>query len=613
MQGVTFLFRIGGSALVFILTLLVFWPGLTGPFLFDDLHVLVSNSALHITELSVQQLQQAAFSFEAADGGRALAMLTFAINHVFAGLQPWAYKLTGLVIHAVNAVLVFHLVRGILHSAGIRAPQQRLPSLLLALLWAIHPIQVSSALYVVQRMETLSLTWVLLALLAYLHGRQCQQAGTRGWPWLLACLPLVALGLSSKETAALFPTYTLALELTVLGFAAQSATTAKGWRWLYAVGTALALALFVLVVVPHYSSAQTYTGRNFNTEERLLSQLRILPMYLGQMLLPTPGNLYFYYDDFVPSRGWLEPISTLLGGLLLLGLLVLAWLQRKRMPLFALGVAWFFAAHAITSNVVALELVFEHRNYFALLGVLLALAGLIYRLPLGGSSKNFRLSGAGVLLLAVAVLGGIRSATWGDSLLLATQHAAHNPHSARAAHGLGVVYYGMADGYSTSPFFSFAQQQFARESALPQSTILADQALIIMNAQVEGADSSVHWDALQDKLQHRPVTVETTHAMFALLENSHQGKAIDDTRLIQSFDLMFQHVGLPPYSYAQIADHAWQKMNDIETSNRYFIMAVIAAEEDPSYIPKLVEILTSQGRLEQAALVNAVALELGKQ
>src|SRR5699024_7915595 len=125
-----------------------------------------------------------------------------------------------------------------------------------------------------------------------------------------------------------------------------------------------------------YGSSETVTGRNFSTAERVLSQLRILPLYLQQILLPLPSNMYFYYDDFAPSRGWLSPATTLAGAAFLLGLLLAAWQLRKRLPLFALGVAWFFAAHFMTSNVIALELVFEHRNYFALFGVLLALTGL---------------------------------------------------------------------------------------------------------------------------------------------------------------------------------------------------------------------------------------------
>ena len=51
--------------------------------------------------------------------------------------------------------------------------------------------------------------------------------------------------------------------------------------------------------------------------------------------------------------------------------------MRTRWPLFSLGVFLFFAAHLITSNVIGLELAFEHRNHFALIGAVLAVGSLL--------------------------------------------------------------------------------------------------------------------------------------------------------------------------------------------------------------------------------------------
>lgn len=595
---------------LFATVLAVFWPGLTGPFLFDDFPTLVDNLKLHANALELEQLKRAAFSFEPADGGRALAMLSFALNHVYGGLDPWSYKLAGVVVHALNAILVYFLAARLLVLANLPATHIKRLALLLATLWAVHPLQVSSALYVVQRMETLATFFVLLALLSYTHGRQLQIQGQRGWPWLLTCIPLLALGLTSKETPALFPAYTLTLELCLLHFSAARPSTARNWRWLYALATAAGVLLFIFVIVPHYGSSETVIGRNFSTAERVLSQLRILPLYLQQILLPLPSNMYFYYDDFAPSRGWLSPATTLAGAAFLLGLLLAAWQLRKRLPLFALGVAWFFAAHFMTSNVIALELVFEHRNYFALFGVLLALTGLLAPVLQKGS-RSIKTTGLVALLVTVCVLTLLRSATWGDRLLLAVQHTSMNPSSARAAHELGVLYYEMADGYTTSPFFQFAQEQFARESALSHASILGDQALILMDTTLESADSERHWDALIEKLQTRPITPETTQAMFALLNNRYQGKLLDDDRLTEAFLAMFERVQLPPYSYAQVADHAWKHMQNPAVSNYLLQMAVEASLDTPDYIQHLVKSLREDDREEQAKMVTLYSKEKG--
>ncbi|WP_146906938.1 hypothetical protein [Arenimonas daejeonensis] len=155
--------------------------------------------------------------------GRPLPMLSFALDYAFWGGNPLGYKISGLAVHLVNALLVFVLLQRILSLLpGAVVERDRIMAGLIAAAWATHPLQVSTVLYVVQRMETLSLLFVLLALLFYLAGRTRQAEGRRGWPLLAICPPLVALGLACKETAALFPVYALALELTILRFRAHA-------------------------------------------------------------------------------------------------------------------------------------------------------------------------------------------------------------------------------------------------------------------------------------------------------------------------------------------------------------------------------------------------------
>ena len=61
---------------------------------------------------------------------------------------------------------------------------------------------------------------------------------------------------------------------------------------------------------------------------------------------------------------------------------------RKRRPLASLGVLWFFGAHALTSTIIPLELVYEHRNYFASLGLCLVLADVLFVMPKTADAKR---------------------------------------------------------------------------------------------------------------------------------------------------------------------------------------------------------------------------------
>lgn len=588
---------------------LVYWAGLTGPFVFDDFPALVQNTNVQVLDLSVASLAKAALSFDPGGVGRPLAMTSFALNYALNGLNPWGWKLGGLFVHMLNAWLVYLLCMRLLELAGI-ARFRFASAWVVALLWAVHPLQVSSVLYVVQRMETLSLTFVLLALLAYLYGRLQQRDGGRGWRWIGACVPLVILSLACKETAALFPVYTLALELTLLRFSAATVNVRKFWLWGYGVAIVASAVLFCFLVVPYYASDSHYAIRDFSAWQRVLTQFRVLPMYIKQILLPSPQWMTFYYDNIIASRSLIDPLTTLWGGAFLVTLLGFAFWLRKSMPLFALGVFWFFSAHLITSNVVPLELVFEHRNYFALLGVLLAFADLVRRISVrdGPAIKVVVVS---ILVLTVCFLCTLRAATWGDRLLLATELATVNPQSARAAHELGVLYYEMSNGSVRSPFFGFARHEFEREATLPHASILAEQSLILMRASHGEPVDPALWRRLHQRLRDQPITPQTTGALFGFLDNRAKGVELDDKAIDEAFLLMFEKAQLPAYSYAQAASHALHYTGDKVLARRMFLMAVDRSLEQPEYVAILVRGLRKDGQAELADEVIARAHELG--
>ena len=532
------------------LIVLVYWPGLNGGFLFDDIPNITAHPGIQIDGIDRETLARAWSAY--GDGlflGRPLAAVSFGIDHARAGgMYAWYFKQTSLIIHLLNTLLIFLLARQLLrldarfaasplHATAGRgnANWPAWVALALAVAWAVHPLQVSTVLYVVQRMEMLAVTFTLLSLTTYCLARQHQIAGRAGgWPLLGAAGILAALGLLAKETAVLTPLFTLCLELALYRFRAKAAGTSTALKWLYAIGVLAGLVWFMFGIAPRFMAPEAYQYRPFDLRERLLTQLRVLPMYLSFMLYPAPDRMLFFYDAYPVSRGWLQPATTLAGTLVLAGMAAIAVVLRNKLPLLTLGILWFFAAHLLTSNIISLELAFEHRNYFALFPILIAAAVIMRSL----ASERIRippaaLSSAAILLLAVLTL--IRSATWGDPMNLALHHANISPQSERARLEVGYQFASLSGGSPESPLYSIAIHNLESASELPGSSPMPEQMLILLAATGGTEAREQWWDRFLDKLRTGPLDAQTRTAITSLLSASRESLPIDDLRLYESF------------------------------------------------------------------------------
>ena len=536
-----------------LLTAAVFWPALSGGFLFDDYSSIVNQEKVHAESLDLESLRNAASSYHGVSA-RPIATISFAVDHALWGLNPKGYKLTNLAVHLLNALLVFVLTQKLLDIGTTRKRKSALTAFIIATAWAAHPLQVSTVQYVVQRMEMMSLTFVLLGLVLYLHGRNLQISGERGWKFIALACAAAATGLLAKETAVLFPAYTLALELTLLRFSAASPTAVRRWRAGYTLAATAGLGVFALAVVPHYFSPDAFAMRDYGPGERVLTQLRILPMYLGWILLPQPENYVFYYDHVVASRGLLTPSSTLIGGLFLLALAAAAWVVRRATPLASLGVLWFFASHLLSSNIAPLELAFEHRNYFSVFGIVLVIAAFVLRIP-AGSVPTIRTATILISLGGLMLLTLIRSATWGDPLILAKTLAENNPNSARASMDLGEQYMILAKSDPDSRFYDLAREEFERGSRAPNASPMPEQGLLVLAATAGLAAEPEWWDRVVEKLNRRAVGPQEHVMIMGLLELREQGLPIDDRRLAEAYAVLLERAKLPPSHYYLFAEH----------------------------------------------------------
>lgn len=602
---------------VLILVTVAFWPALSGGFIFDDYPIFVENPVIHVTGFHWAEWHRV-WVWSHDNIQRPLAMLTYALNYAL-GDGTWGFKFTNLLIHLFNTVLVALLARRLLRAAWpVRegndsdAHERRLGwwALGIATAWAIHPLQVSAVMYVVQRMELMGFSFVLLALLAYWHARQLQRDGRRGWPWLLLCGALVVVGYGAKETVVLVPGYALLMELTLLRFDAAKPAVRRAWQGCYALGCLAAVAVFFFYVLPHYATAAAYAGRDYTAWQRELTQLRALPLYLGLIVWPAPSHMVFYYDDYLASTGWLHPATTLYGGLFLLGLLVLAIAARKRRPLLALGIAWFFMAHALTSSPIPLELVFEHRNYPALFGIVLALADVVWWITQRSRSRLPAIL-ACVLILNLGVLTALRAATWSSKLMLASTLVDYNPGSSRAALDLARTYMAMSGGNQDSPLYSLSIQQLERATKLDTDSPLAEEALLLEASKNPKLPTQPWWDSFKHKLRTRPLIPDTYLALNKLMTTRIGGDThIDAKQLSEAYAIAVARSPQRASLHAEYAELAGAALHDAPLAITQW-QATLALDPHPDqYAPRLAEYLIEQHRPQEALGVIAKAMTL---
>jgi hypothetical protein len=606
------------SLLLALLASLGFAPGLPGEFLFDDIPNIVNNPGIHLTQLSPETLWALLSQQQLSGATRSLPMLSFALDYWRAGgADPGTFKVTNILIHSLTTGLLAWLLRSLLILAGLSARSAALGALGLALAWALHPLQVSSVLYVVQRLQTLSSLFLVLTLLAYVRGRQAQMAGASGRPALLFGLLCWGLALASKEDAALLPAYGLALELTLLRFAAADAALARRWRRGYLLAALGAAAVYLLWVIPHYWQWGAYAGRDFSSAERLLTQGRVLCLYLWQILVPLPGQMAFYYDWLAPSRGLLQPWTTLPALLLILALLGLAWRLRLRQPLFALGVFWFFAAHFITSNVIGLELAYEHRNHFALIGALLALGDGLGALLSAGARHwprqrldRLRLALALIALIALGTATLVRAQSWRTAVSMAEASAAAAPSSPRAWIEVCDGYFQQGGGPAAgrqNPRLADAIRACATGAeAAPQS--LNNLVVLLVLKTLDGSIQPADWARLEDRLQARlaapPMSWDNKRALLIFLHYAKLGVPLDRPRVLGLLKRFSQGVELSPASLAQIGDGILNGLEAPDEAMPYFFQAMEAIPATDAFPWELAAQLRSLNRPDLATAVE---------
>ncbi|MCB0310411.1 MAG: hypothetical protein KDD42_04205, partial [Bdellovibrionales bacterium] len=404
--------------LIFFAVLWLYLPVHNFDFLnFDDnLYVTANQQVLNgITWEGIRW----AFTSEHSSHWQPLAFISHMLDVELFGLDAGAHHLVSVVIHAVNCSLLFVL--------SYYSTKWLIGSLYVALLFGIHPMRIESVAWVSERKDVLSIFFLLLMLILYMH---YSKKGSK-ISYLTACLALL-LSLLSKPTAIVAPFLLLLLDFWPLDRFAVNESCQIRKRFLEKVPFFLLSVLSLLTALwAQGSGGGLKSLQAYPIGLRIDSVLVGYQTYFAKLFLPSEYAIFYPFEIYQP--GIAE------GALILLALLVSAgfW-KRKIYPGLFFGILWYIVALLPMIGILQIggQSYADRWSY-------LAHAGLIWGVTISLKSCEQRrlLAVAGLLyLLLFAAITRSELYNWRSSQAIFSHTLRVSPENFMAHNNLGVEF-----------------------------------------------------------------------------------------------------------------------------------------------------------------------------
>ena len=403
-----------------VVTLLTYQPAWNGGFIWDDDEYVVNNELLTAPD----GLRRIWFSLDSPSQYFPLVYTSFRIEHALWGLNPVGYHWVNLLLHIVNALLVWRVLMAL-----------KVPGAWLAgAIFALHPVQVESVAWITERKNVLMGFFFLLTLLAWIAF--VDERTKRPWRFYGLALILYVLALSAKTTACTLP----AALLLILWLQKKSIN----WERILQIAPFFLLGLGIgLVTVwwERYHQGTRMAVLALGPVERILVASRAVWFYLGKLIWPS--NLTFIYPRWTIVSTHSLAYAWLLAGA---GLCAVIYFVRRRLGRGVEVAAAFFVA--TLSPVLGFIMLFtfhytfvaDHYQYLASIGpIALASAGVASLAGAFKGSRQLILGTALCVIVTLAVLTWRQSAMYGDIESLWRTTLVRNPACWMAYNNLGNV------------------------------------------------------------------------------------------------------------------------------------------------------------------------------
>lgn len=441
-----------GLVCVILVVAIAYSNILTAPFVFDDYSSIKEN----------EQIRRIDNALRMVSSNRSVPLISFALNYAVGGLNTAGYHLVNIIIHAVNALLIYYLIlltyktpffRGVKTAAG----SQAFIAFSAAFIFAAHPIQTQAVTYVVQRFTSMATMFYLLSLIMYVKSRLRTNGRPAPVSYVLSFVFAVA-AMKSKEIALTLPIIAVLYEFLFFNDTKDSQPKTQAIRrLLYLLPIILTLLIIPLsmldVKAPVQAIVQDIDLSSKETAaigraDYLMTQFRVIITYIRLLLFPVNQSLdyaYPVYKSFFNKEVFLSfcCLTALAGsGIFLLvrsrNRVTDAGISAADSRLLAFGIFWFFITLSVESSIMPIrDVIVEHRLYLPSAGIILAFVVLIRNLL---PSSKAAVAAVAIIVIMLSVGAYRRNITWNSPQTLWEDVITKGNVSARAYNNLGVAY-----------------------------------------------------------------------------------------------------------------------------------------------------------------------------
>jgi tetratricopeptide (TPR) repeat protein len=416
--------------LLWAVTLAAYSNSFQGAIFFDNVPALLKDPRIRaVTAQNIRAILTEGYWHIVRDSGlyRPFTTASYLLNYaVFDnGAHPAGYHCFNFVLHGVNVSLVYAL--------GVLIFEMPPLALAFAAIWGLHPLLTESVTNIVGRADLLAAFGVLAGLLCYI--RWASTTGRRKYGWLAALVAAQAIGLFSKESAAILPAILLLYDMTW--------SERASWRARAPAYAALALpfAAFAWLRSQLHTRIMTVVSNNLGSSAASWARLKVFKI-IGKSiwLFVWPDHLSPDYSyNAIPTFQW--KLSTWEDGKVLivmavcLGGVVFALRCRRTWRAMFFFVIFFFVAFAPTA--VAVGVMGERFLYLPSVGLAGCLVAGVFALGRRLSSQwpaspRIAWIAIGIACLALAIRTHVRNSDWHDELSLWTNAIRVVPEDAHA-------------------------------------------------------------------------------------------------------------------------------------------------------------------------------------